>query len=380
MDASAGTPTARGGTWTTGPPEHGPIRRCCHRPTRTPTSRCGRLHSNGDLSNSHYDMNLVYIDALLRHLLWTGDLGFARRMWPVIERHLAWERRLFRREFGGNGLPLYEAYAAIWASDDLEYHGGGVAYSSAYNYFHNRMAGRLARLLGVDAGPYEREAGSIARAMRDLCGPDRGAFAEFKDLLGLQLVHPSSGLWSFYHTMDAGVPTPLEAWRMTRAVDARMPHLPVRGPGVPADQPYAVLSTTAWMPYTWSANNVVMGENIHTALGFWQAGRADEAFRLMKSALLASMFMGICPGNVGSMNYLDVYRREAQRDFADGSGVLSRAVVEGLFGVRPDALGGILAVAPGFPAAWDHASLRHPDLTLDYRAGRDEHIPSSRRS
>ena len=58
------------------------------------------LHSNGDLSNSHYDMNLVFIDALFRHLLWTGDLAFARRTWPVIERHLAWERRLFRREFG----------------------------------------------------------------------------------------------------------------------------------------------------------------------------------------------------------------------------------------------------------------------------------------
>jgi len=57
------------------------------------------LHSNGDLSNSHYDMNLVYIDALFRHLQWTGDLELARTLWPVIERHLAWERRLFRREF-----------------------------------------------------------------------------------------------------------------------------------------------------------------------------------------------------------------------------------------------------------------------------------------
>ena len=38
---------------------------------------------------------------------------------------------------------------------------------------------------------------------------DRGAFAEFKDLLGLQLVHPSAGLWSFYHTIDSGLPTPL---------------------------------------------------------------------------------------------------------------------------------------------------------------------------
>lgn len=94
------------------------------------------LHSNGNLSASHYDMNLVYIDALFRHLLWTGDVAFAREVWPVIERHLAWERRLFRREFEVNGekLPLYEAYAAIWASDDLQYHGGGTAHASAYNY------------------------------------------------------------------------------------------------------------------------------------------------------------------------------------------------------------------------------------------------------
>ena len=34
--------------------------------------------------------------------------------------------------------------AAIWASDDLEYGGGGATHSSAFNYFHNLMAARLA--------------------------------------------------------------------------------------------------------------------------------------------------------------------------------------------------------------------------------------------
>ena len=326
------------------------------------------LHSNGDLSASHYDMNLVYIDALFRHLLWTGDLGLARELWPMIERHLAWERRLFRREFGPEKLPLYEAYAAIWASDDLQYHGGGTAHASAYNYWHNRMAARLAQLLGHDAATYEREAELIGRAMREfLWLPADGMFAESKDLLGRQLVHPSAALWTFYHTLDAELPTPAEAWAMARYADARLPHLPVRGPGVPTDAAYHVLATTEWMPYSWSINNVVMGENLHTALGFWQAGRAEEAFRLTKSALLASMYLGICPGNVGSMNYLDVYRRESQRDFADGSGVLSRAVVEGLFGVRPDALRGELRLRPGFPVAWEHARLTHPEVDLDFR-------------
>ncbi|HVJ02965.1 MAG TPA: DUF4450 domain-containing protein, partial [Sphingomonas sp.] len=69
------------------------------------------LHSNGDLSRSHYDMNTVFIDALLRHLEWTGDVALAREAWPVIERHLAWQQRLFRRPIGPEKLPLYEAYA-----------------------------------------------------------------------------------------------------------------------------------------------------------------------------------------------------------------------------------------------------------------------------
>jgi hypothetical protein len=326
------------------------------------------LHSNGDMSNSHYDMNLVAIDALFRHLRWTGDLEYARRVWPVIERHLAWERRLFRREYGPDKLPLYEAYAAIWASDDLYYGGGGTAHASAYNYFHNRMAAQLARLLGHDPSPFDHEADLIARAMRELLWqPDRGDFAEFKDLHGLQLVHRNAALWTYYHVLDSEVPTPGEAWAMTRAVDARIPHLPVYGPGVPTDADYAVLSTSDWMPYSWSINNVVFGENVHMSLGYWQAGRNEEAYRILKSSLLASMYMGISPGDVGSMNYLDVYRREAQRDFADGGGVLSRALVEGLFGLHPDALAGKLRLTPGFPTAWSFARLEHPDCSFSFQ-------------
>lgn len=332
------------------------------------------LHSNGDLSRSHYDMNAVFIDALFRHLMWTGDRALAREAWPVIERHLAWERRLFRRPFGPDKLPLYEAYAQIWASDDISYGGGGTSYASAYNLYHNRMAARIASMLGENPAPYAREADRIGEAMRRyLWQPDRGSFAEYKDWLGRQMVHPSGGLWSFYHVVDSGVPTAREAWAMAAAVDRDMPRLPVEGEGVPRDAAYAMYATTDWMPYYWSVNNVVMGENLHTALGLWQARRPDAAFTLAKSALLASMYMGISPGNVGSMNYLDVYRRESQRDFADAGGVTSRAFVEGLFGVRPDALSGVLEVAPGFPAGWDHASLKHPDIGISFRraAGED---------
>ncbi len=325
------------------------------------------IHSNGDMSRNHYDMNLVAVDAFFRHLLWTSDTNYARQMWPVIERHLAWERRLFRREFGPDKLPLYEAYAAIWASDDLNYNGGGTAHASAYNYFANTMAARVAKILGEDPAIYEREADLILRGMNKyLWLADEGNFAESKDLLGLQLVHPNSGLWTFYHTIDSEVPTPAQAWQMSRWIDNNIAHIPIRGKKVP-DENLFTLPETSWMPYQWSLNNVVMAEAAHTALGFWQANRPETAFQLFKGELLDSMYLGLCPGNVGAMTSHDMARGEAQRDFADACGVNSRAFVEGLFGVRPDALAGELKIVPGFPAKWDQAGIRHPDFDFGFR-------------
>ena len=323
------------------------------------------LHSNGDLTKSHYDMNLVGVDAFFRHLLWTGDLDYARQMWPVIERHLAWERRLFRREFGPGKLPLYEGYADIWASDDLAYNGGGSTEASAYNLYHNRMAARVAKLIGKDPTPYEQEADLIARGMQtNLWLADRGWFAEWKDLLGLQLVHPNAAVWTFYHALDCDVPTPLEAWQMTRFVDTQIARIPLRGPGVPDG--CCTMPTTSWMPYTWSLNNVVMAETMHTALAYWQAGRTDGAFPIFKGALLDSMYLGLCPGNVGMCTYFDAYRRESQRDFADGIGITSRSFIEGLFGVHPDLLADEINIRPGFPSDWNHASIHHPDFEFSF--------------
>lgn len=328
------------------------------------------LQSNGDMSRGNnldfYDMNLVAVDSFFRHLLWTGDLSFAAEMWPVIERHFAWERRLFRRPFGPGKLPLYEAYCCIWASDDLMYSGGGVTHSSAYNYWHNLMAARIARLLGKDPSPFEKEAELILKAMRsELWLGDRGWFAEYKDLLGRQAVHPSAGLWTFYHTLDSLAATPLEAWQMSRFVDTQLAQIPMKGPGVPAGN--HTVATTDWMPYMWSVNNVALEESAHAALAYWQAGRIDRALPLLKGCLLDSMFMGLCPGNAGMTTPSDTFSGERYRDFADSVGATARAVVEGLFGIMPDQLAGRLRIRPGFPSSWEQASIRHPGVGYSFR-------------
>lgn len=316
-----------------------------------------------NLRAHHYDMNLVFIDILLRHYDWTGDMEFLRKTWPVIKRHLEWETRNFDADRDG----LYDAYAAIWASDALQYSGGGVAHTSAYNYFAFSKAAQIAAILGEDPAPYRKEAEKIFKAMHDILWmPEKGTFAEFVDALGNRLLHPSAALWTIYHSMDSRTMNSFQAWQSLRYIDNEIPHIPVRAKGL-KDEGYFTLSTTNWMPYEWSLNNVSMAEVMHTALAYWQGGRSNEAFKLFKSQLLADMYLGGSPGNVAQISYYDAMRGEAYRDFGDPVGMFSRALVEGLFGITPDALNKTLLIKPGLPAVWNYASFATPDISFDFK-------------
>ncbi len=315
----------------------------------------------GDLRAHHYDMNLVFVDQLLRHFRWTGDLEYLRNMWPLLERHLAWEKRCFDADNDG----LYDAYCAIWASDALEYSGGGVAYASAYNYLANKSAAQLAPLIGQDPAPYRREADHILRQMNThLWLPSEGWFAEYIDALGNRLQHPAAGLWTVYHAIDSEAADPFQAYQALRYIDTQIPHIPIRADGVP-DGLYT-LSTTNWMPYTWSVNNVALAEVLHTALAYWQGGRKEAAFLLWKSALMESMYLGASPGSFQQLSFYDAFRGELYRDFADPVGIAARTLAEGLFGIKPDAFNRTLVIQPGLPDAWEHAALRLPDVSFRF--------------
>jgi len=318
---------------------------------------------NGDLRPHHYDMNLVFVDQLLNHFYWTGDTAYVKKMWPLLVRHLDWEKRNFDRD--GDGL--YDAYAAIWASDALQYSGGDVTHSSAYNYRANKMAAQLAKMIGEDGTLYQKEADKILKAMNEqLWLKDKGWFAEYKDLLGEKLVHPSAGLWTVYHAIDSHVPNAFQSYQMLRYVDEEIPHLPIKAKGL-NDSTLYTLSTTNWQPYTWSLNNVALSELLHTSLAYWQGGRNEEAYRLWKSSLVESMYLGASPGNFEQISFYDAVRGELYRDFADDIGTASRSLVEGLFGIEPDLLENKLEIKPGFPSQWNYASLTTPDIDYSFK-------------
>lgn len=356
-----------------GPVEHDPkthlARHKEERGTSIFTSGYISRNPNKQREPHHYDMNLVFIDQLLWHFKWTGDTSFLKDSWPVIERHFAWEKRNFDPDDDG----LYNAYAAIWASDALQYSGGGVTYASAYNYGANKQAAELAKLIGVDPTPYEKEAEKILIAVNTrLWMQNKGWYAEYQDLLGKRLIHPSAGLWTIYHAIDEGIANPFQAYQATQYVDHYIPHIPVYS-DKSTNENYYTLSTTNWMPYTWSINNVALAEVLHTTLAFWKAGRSNEACRLMKGAIYDYMYLGSSPGNFGQLSFLDAFRGELYRDFADPVGVASRAFVEGLFGIQPDLPGQKVKIQPGWPDEWSFVQMKTNDISIDYsRKGRNE--------
>ncbi|KQM44655.1 DUF4450 domain-containing protein [Chryseobacterium sp. Leaf201] len=315
---------------------------------------------NDNKKPHHYDMNLVFFDQMFSHFNYTGDKEFLKKMWPTMVRHMDWEKRNFKRG------DLYDAYAAIWASDALQYSGGKVTHTSAYNYRANNEMAKLAKIIGENPQPYEQEADAILKAMKNqLWIKDKGYFAEYKDALGNQIVHDKPGIWSIYHVSDAFILNEFEDYQNLQYINHHTPKIPVTVKGE-QNKNYYTLSTTNWQPYDWSINNVALAENLQTALAYWQAGRTEDAYQLWKGNLVESMYYGISPGNFEQLSHYDAFRGELYRDFADPIGVASRTLTEGLFGVYPNLLDNKINIKPGFPKDWNSAGLKLPDWEYQF--------------
>ena len=323
-----------------------------------------QMYSNGYICRNperndqmhHYDMNLNYMDELLWHFQYDADTAYMRQMWPVIKLHLAWEKR----NYDPDGDHLYDAYCCIWASDALYYSGGAVTHSSAYNYRGNKLAARIAEIIGEDPQPYRDEAKAILEAMNQrLWLSDKGVWAEYQDAMGLRRLHESPAVWSVYTPIDCGACTTEQAWKATEWVHTHIPHIRVE------DTEYKTIATSNWMPYSWSINNVAAAEVMHTALAFFEAGNSFSGYQLLMANVMDQMYYGQSPGNLGQVSHYDAARGECYRDFGDCIGISSRTLIQGLFGIIPQALDGRCIIRPGFPSSWDSVAIKTP--YLEYR-------------
>jgi len=321
------------------------------------------LHSKGQIWSHRddpltYNMQEVFVDMMLRHLLYTGDRDFLEEMFPVLELHLEWEKRCFDPD--GDGL--YENFANTHISDAHQYNGAGCAQASAYTYYANRMMSRLASMLGKDGRAFAAEAAKIKRAMnRLLWMPEHGAYAECRDLMGLRRRNESPELPSIYHPIDSELPDMFQAYQMISYAANTYEHVRCgRGRG------YLVWSSN-WTPWFWSTRQLMLNETCHLALAAWASGRNDRAYEYFIGSLLNSMLETRCPAGVIATSPLDKHNPGLATDFPCGTGIACRALIEGLFGIVPNALESKVLLRPGFPRQWRFARITTPYISYDYR-------------
>ena len=321
----------------------------------------------------HYDFQTQFFDEAVRAWRATGDPALEKILKPMLESHLEHCRACFDPD--GDGL--YESYNNTWPSDSIWFNGGGTPEQSAYVYFGERAAAEMCRHAGDAAGASRHHAiaEKIRRAVNDkLWMPERGQFASFVEAGGHRRQMPDAWAYAECVPIEAGIATPEQAWQAMHYTQSSFERviLPYGG---------ELRQTSNFVPGMWSVRELFGGDNYMMALGYFLAGQGDEGWQLLRGTMVESMYGDSVPktgysnehAQFNLTNHLSpggLSHPNCAIDFTDISSMFARAVVEGLFGYRPDYPNGSVRIEPSFPSAWDHASIRTPDFALDHQTNR----------
>jgi hypothetical protein len=308
-----------------------------------------------------YNMDEVFIDQVRQYYEYTNDVELMRRVVPILKGILAWENRRLRPD---PATPLYESALDTWVSDSHWYIRGQCTTASAYMLGAHRFMAEIAEALGEDASPYREETGRIQSAMQERLWQSRqGVFAEYLDTLGAQQLHPQPELPTIYHSAEFGAATPLQVYEMLHWVDNNLRQETTPGGG-------KCFWSSNWFPnngrsYTHSTYELAYAEQLNLALTNYLVGRADEAYALLRGTL-CGIYNGPTPGGLSGHMHVDG-RQRMNNEFADAISMWGRAVVEGMFGIRPKRPRGIVELSPQFPSAWPEASITTPQFSYHWK-------------
>ena len=314
--------------------------------------------------NDIYNMQEVGIDMLLHYLEWTGDMELANEVFDDIAGALDWEERILDQD--GDGL--YQNFLNTWISDGHSYNGGGCAQASSYNYRANLIMAKIAEKLGRSNRKFAERAQKILDAIQDkLWLEDKGVLAEFIDTIGNKLVHPSPELSTIYLAIDCGIVNESQAHRMLNFTETELENVTTTNGG-------RLVYSSNWLPKKYSTCGLFPAENNHLALSYFQLGMKDKGWEILQG-IRDCFYNGRNPGMVTHILSGDGWSDGGCWDFSDVNSTYLRLIAEGLFGIRPNLLDGCIEINPGFPDEWNNASLKLPDISLQYqRNGNEENF------
>jgi len=322
-----------------------------------------------------YEFQTQFFDECIRDWRATGDSAFEKRLLPMLELQLDRCKACFDPDDDG----LYESFNNTWPSDTVWFNGGGTPEESAYVYYARRAAADMRRRMGDSAGAarHDAQANKIHAAMnRVLWLKDKGQFASFVEQGGHRRVHDDAWVYAQHVPIEAGVTTPEQTWRAMYYTEWALERFPL---------PYGgeMRQTSNWVPSKWSVRELYPGDNFAMALGYFLGGQGDDGWSILRGTMLESMYGDPSPkfgyhfpggqrsgaANIRSPGGLS--HPDCAIDFSDLATMFCRAVVEGLFGYRPDYPNGVVRMAPAFPSAWTRAAIRTPDFSLSFQQERE---------
>ena len=318
----------------------------------------------------HYEFQTQFFDEAVRAWRAGADPKLERTLRPMLELHL--ERAKDCYDPDGDGL--YEGYNNTWPNDSIWFNGGGTPEQSAYIYYGHLAAADMARRAGdrTAATRHEATAAKIKRAVNELLWmPDRGQYASYIEPWGHKRQMPDAWVYAQHVPIESGLASPEQAWKAMFYTEWAMERFKL---------PYGgeMRQTSNFVPGQWSIRELYHGDNFGMALGYFLGGQGDDGWNLLRGTMLESMYGdGVRKsgysnesGGFNNLNRISpggLSHPNCAVDFADIVSAYSRALIEGLFGYRPDYPNGLVRLEPTFPASWDHASIKTPDFALEFK-------------
>ncbi|MEY4539430.1 MAG: hypothetical protein RLZZ306_1187, partial [Bacteroidota bacterium] len=297
-----------------------------------------------------YNFQSQFFDQLITEWRSSGDAELEAMLYPALKLHLKWEEECFDPD--GDGI--YESYINSWPTDSQWYNGGGTAEETSYAYNGHKAALEMA----IRKGENEEVKYHQARLERIKKGfftklwiSKKGHSGAYREQEGNQRLHENPWLYSIFLPIDSKLVTDNEAISSlfyTKSI-LQNDKMSIGGRRV---------WSSNWVPAVFSVRELYPGDNYHLALAYFQSGLGDDGWDIMKGNFYHGAYNRNVPGDLGNDS--------GGTDFNDCSSMFTRALVEGLFGYRPDYPNNKVTVAPQFPKEWNNASIKTPDFSYKY--------------
>jgi hypothetical protein len=297
------------------------------------------------------DNTPYWVDQVWRHYTWTADARFLRDLWPCVRQAVSWLRKHNDPDDDGLFQDSYE----YWNCDSNG-KGPKAAAPSAMAWAALDRAAKMAEMLGEAAAAKEYQAlakRTQQQIARQLWREKEGRLGSI-GADGFWRGHPQT--WEEYLPINAGLLTPVQGRRAMRWLEAHYGFEPQ--PGV------RLLACSDWWPIRWSTQWIPTGDTLLAVLAGMKSGDTALWWPYLRTVVM-SAFKSDFPGiNMGISNF---GAGGGDREDVDSVDPHPHAVVRGLFGVEPALHQGRIDLCPAFPADWQAASIRTPDLSYDYR-------------